>query len=157
MSCLETWVTVMAGHSVLSKADIILHDNKAGSNSSRAERLAIYNQVFKKFPNKVARIFQADMNAGFGGKTGQAGSVFPPQPFPRPTFCLPPHAASTLSYDAPPQNIHATANISSFSGRCAQSVDDALHNGWFDNYDWVIRINPDVMIMDGNVAASCVR
>jgi len=29
-----------------------------------------------------------------------------------------------------------------------ESVDAAFSNGWFDNHDWVIRINPDVYIHD---------
>lgn len=29
-----------------------------------------------------------------------------------------------------------------------QSIDQALQGGWFDGYDWVIRVNPDVLILN---------
>lgn len=28
------------------------------------------------------------------------------------------------------------------------AMDEALRHGWFDGYDWVVRLNPDVMVVD---------
>ncbi len=45
--------------------------------------------------------------------------------------------------------IHARPNIGYQEG-AASAVIDAAHRGWWDGYDWVVRVNPDVIIGDEN-------
>merc|ERR1719237_768947 len=45
------------------------------------------------------------------------------------------------------KTIHYGKNIGYHPG-AMKAMDDGFQNGWFDGYDWLVRINPDVIIYD---------
>jgi len=54
------------------------------------------------------------------------------------------------------RQIRYTGNPGKQAG-AMKAVHDALSNGWFKGYDWVIRINPDVIIWDSSRLLSLMK
>lgn len=56
------------------------------------------------------------------------------------------------------QNLHVhIRNNKGYDGGAMSAISDAAKEGWFENYDWIFRVNPDVIIRDDSYIQSVMK